>query len=145
MNAVDTNVLVLAHRAGDARQPAAMRLMRSLIDGDAPWAIPWPCVHEFISVMTNRSVFKKPASVADAVALIESWQHSPLRLIGEGSQHLRRLAELLSASGRTGGAVHDARIAAICIEHRVDVMYSHDRDFRDFRRLNVIDPFRVTS
>jgi predicted nucleic acid-binding protein len=39
-----------------------------------------------------------------------------------------------------GGRVHDARIAAICLEHKVRELWSADRDFGRFSELKVINP-----
>lgn len=40
----------------------------------------------------------------------------------------------------TGGRVHDARIAAICIQHSVSELWSADRDFGRFPDLTVVNP-----
>jgi predicted nucleic acid-binding protein len=39
-----------------------------------------------------------------------------------------------------GSAVHDARIAAVCLEHGVRLIYSLDRDFSRFAGLKVQNP-----
>jgi predicted nucleic acid-binding protein len=36
--------------------------------------------------------------------------------------------------------VHDARIAAICLQHGVRELWSSDRDFAKFRELRVVNP-----
>ena len=54
MIAVDTNILVYAHRRDSEWHEKAYRLIQSLAEGSAPWAIPWPCLHEFLAVVTHR-------------------------------------------------------------------------------------------
>ena len=44
MIAVDTNLLVYAHRRESDLHEAAYAVFRSLAEGDMGWAIPWPCV-----------------------------------------------------------------------------------------------------
>jgi hypothetical protein len=39
-----------------------------------------------------------------------------------------------------GGAVHDARIAAICIAHGIEELWTSDRDFARFPDLRIRDP-----
>ena len=53
MIAVDTNVLVYAHREDSPWHGAASRVVRDLAEGSAPWAIPWPCLHEFLAIVTR--------------------------------------------------------------------------------------------
>jgi predicted nucleic acid-binding protein len=62
MIAVDTNLLVYAHRRESRYHGACSALIRSLAEGDARWAIPWPCVFEFFSVVTNPRIWKDAAS-----------------------------------------------------------------------------------
>ena len=45
------------------------RIMRGLAGGDRLWAIPWPCVHEFLSVVTNRRIWGEHAS-----SLQQAWR-----------------------------------------------------------------------
>jgi hypothetical protein len=40
-----------------------------------------------------------------------------------------------------GAMIHDARVAAICLVHGVDVLLSRDRDFSLFPSLTVRNPF----
>ena len=53
MIAVDTNLLVYAHRADAAEHAAALPVLRGLAEGRARWALPWPCIHEFIAIVTH--------------------------------------------------------------------------------------------
>ena len=58
MIAVDTNLLVYAHRRESRAHSPARTIMRRLAEGDDAWAIPWPCCYEFLSVVTNRRIWK---------------------------------------------------------------------------------------
>ena len=46
----------------------------------------------------------------------------------------------MTASGVTGPKIHDARIAALCLDHGVDELWTSDRDFSRFRALRVRNP-----
>src|SRR5262245_27602654 len=59
MVAVDTNDLVYAHRRETEEHDTAQRILRELAASANPWAIPWPCVYEFFSVVTNNRVWKE--------------------------------------------------------------------------------------
>ena len=65
MIAVDTNLPVYAHRRESRAHAAAQSVMRTLAEGDAPWAIPRPCRYEFPSVVTNHRIWKGDATPPD--------------------------------------------------------------------------------
>lgn len=142
MVAVDTNLLVYAHRRAAPTHGAARAVLRSLIEGKNAWAVPWPCCHEFLSVMTNRRLWKVGALAMDeAWAQLEAWAASPSnRLIGETVNFLPLFRDLVRRPRVWGPTVHDARIAAICIAHGVDILYTCDRDFSLFPELRTHNP-----
>ena len=59
--------------------------MRELAEGNGPWAIPWPCCYEFLSVVTNPRIWKERASSPEqSWRQLSAWTASPsMRLIGE--------------------------------------------------------------
>lgn len=141
--AVDTNVLVYAHRREVKVHEQAAGLMRELAEGSAPWAIPWPCVYEFFSVVTNPRIWKESSSApTQAWAQLSAWLGSPsLLLLGE-TEGFASLLERFSTSPRVRGPiVHDARVAALCVAHGVEVLLTRDRDFALFSELRTRDPF----
>ena len=144
MIAVDTNVLVYAHRREPREHSRAAELLRGIAEGGDPWAIPWPCVYEFLSVVTNPRIWKEAASTPDEAWLqLEAWFDAPgLRLIGETSGFRDVLAGFVRRRRVRGGVVHDARVAAICLAHAVEKLLTRDRDFSLFPELVTVDPFR---
>jgi hypothetical protein len=139
--AVDSNVLVYAHVGSLPLHGEAARCLRDLVEGTAPWAIPWPCVHEFIGVVTGRRLLREALAPAGAVDALERLLGSPsVSLLGEGPDHLERLRDLVAAADARGGLVHDARIAAICLSHGVSELWTSDRDFGRFPALRVRNP-----
>ncbi len=143
MIALDTNFLVYAHRKEAREHQAAQAVMRALTSGDDPWAIPWPCLYEFFSVVTNHRIWRGQATTSNqAWCQLEAWTSSPShRAIGETDDFLEVLKDFLLRPRVWGGVVHDARIAAICVAHGVDFLFSRDRDFSLFPELRVRDPF----
>jgi toxin-antitoxin system PIN domain toxin len=143
MIAVDTNVLVYAHRREAKEHATAMRTLAELASGSDRWAIPWPCVCEFYSVVTNRRIWKDAASTQQqAWAQIEAWLGSPsLQLLSETQDFASVLAALVLRPRVTGAAVHDARVAALCLAHGVEALLTRDRDFTLFPELVTDNPF----
>jgi toxin-antitoxin system PIN domain toxin len=136
VNAVDTNVLVYAHRIDSSFHAPARALLRSLAEGVEPWAIPWPCIHEFLAVVTNSRIWKQPTPPETALAAVAAWRESPkLYLLAEDDAYWPVLESLVRESKVQGAKLHDARIAALAIHHRVDTLLTADRDFSRFPRL----------
>jgi len=139
--AVDTNLLVYAHRRDAAWHPRAEPVVRAVAEGQTRWAIPWPCVHEFLSIVTHPRIFDPPTPMPAALDQIAAWMESPsLVLIGEGAGYQAHLHDVLSSSRSIGPRVHDARVAALCVYHGVDELWSADRDFSRFPGLRVRNP-----
>jgi toxin-antitoxin system PIN domain toxin len=139
--AVDTNVLVYAHRVDSEWHAAAVERIAALAEGQGPWAIPWPCVHEFLAIVTHPRIFSPPTPLAAALEQVDAWLESPtLVLLAEADGYLARLRKLLAAGKVSGPKVHDARIAALCAQHGVRELWSADRDFNAFPELVVANP-----
>jgi predicted nucleic acid-binding protein len=75
--AVDTNILVYAHRTDSEWHDRAAICLRELAEGRAPWAIPWPCIHEFLAIVTHPRIYDPPTPVAAALDQIDAWFESP--------------------------------------------------------------------
>lgn len=141
MIAVDTNVLVYAHREDSEFFDQASSCLQQLAEGTAPWALPWPCLHEFFSVVTHPRIYAPPTSAKLALAQIDAWLESPsLVLLTESAEHWHTLRGLLQSGRVLGPMVHDARIAALCVQHGVNELWSVDRDFGRFPKLEVRNP-----
>lgn len=141
MIAVDTNVLVHAHRKDSAFHRAAKQCVAELAEGRAAWAIPWPCLHEFLSVVTHPRIYDPPTPPAAALGQVDAWMASPsLVLLSESDEYWPSLRRIFEASRVSGPRVHDARVAALCIEHGVRELWSADRDFSRFAGIKVTNP-----
>lgn len=141
MIAVDTNILVYAHREECEFHDAAASCMVSLAEGAKPWGIPVSCLHEFLAVVTNPKVFAPASTTEQALAQIDAWLASPqASVLHGGQQHVAVLSDLSRKAKLKGGQFHDARIAAICLENAVTVLWSADRDFGRFKALRTVNP-----
>ena len=142
MLAIDTNVLVYAHRREAAEHERAKDVVRELAEGASAWAIPWPCIYEFFSVVTNPRIWKERATdPAQAWAQIDAWLESPtLRLLSETQDFETLLARFVSNPRVRGPIVHDARVAALCVGHGVEALLTRDRDFSLFSQLKLRNP-----
>lgn len=141
MIAVDTNILVYAHREDSEWHSAAIAKLAELAEGRSAWAIPWPCIHEFLAIVTHPKIYSPPTPLERAIDQIDAWIESPsLVFLAESPLHWEQLRGLLTAGKITGPRVHDARVAALCRQHGVKQLWSADRDFGRFTELTVLNP-----
>jgi uncharacterized protein len=139
--AVDTNVLVYAHREESEWHEAAAGCVKHLAEGRAEWAIAWPSLHEFLAIVTHPRIFVPPTPLALAIDQVEAWLESPrVVLMAEHPGYWPLLRSLVESGRVVGPLVHDARIAALCLHHGVRELWSADRDFSRFPRLTVRNP-----
>ena len=142
MIAVDTNILVYARRVEAPHHNRALALLTELAQGELPWALPWPCVYEFLRVVTHPRVFDPPTDIDAALEDIGSLLESPsVVLLGEGPTHAAHLRRSVLDGRTAGNLVYDAHIAALCIEHGVRELLTADRDMTRFAALRIKNPF----
>jgi toxin-antitoxin system PIN domain toxin len=140
MIAVDTNVLVTAHREDLAKHRAALERLTELAVGDLPWAIPVFCIGEFVRVVTHLRLFDPPSTLDEAAAALEGLLKSPtLRILSPGPRYPKLFAEALREADARGNLAFDAQIAAVCREHGTGRLLTMDKDFARFRGLQLLD------
>jgi uncharacterized protein len=138
---VDTNMLVYAHRRDSVWHERAAGCLRRLAEGTAPWFIPWPCIHEFLAVATHPRLYSPPSGIEAALQQVDYWMQSPTLLIeGESAAHWATLKAAALSAQLSGPIVHDARVAAICLDHGVEEFWTADRDFSRFPGLRTVNP-----
>jgi toxin-antitoxin system PIN domain toxin len=139
--AVDTNLLVYAHREEAPWHDAAYARITELAEGRSAWAIPWSCLHEFLAIVTHPRIYAPPTPLAAVVDQVEAWLESPsLTLLAESECYWPALRTALQEGRIAGPLVHDARVAALCRMHGVRELWSADRDFSRFPGLPVRNP-----
>ncbi len=141
MIAVDTNILVYAHREDSPWHDAALVRVVELAEGREPWAIPWPCLHEFLAIVTHPRIYAPPTPLPAALEQVDAWLASPgLTLLAEAEGYWTELKTSMRDGRIAGPRVHDARVAALCQLHGIRELWTADRDFGRFRGVAVRNP-----
>ena len=139
MIAVDTNILVYAHRQEMPAHQTATKRLRQLAEGTAPWALPVFCIGEFVRIVTHSRVFRPPSALDKSLGFIEHLLGSPTtRLLLPGPEFPTHFANVCREAGVRGNLAFDAQIAAICLEHGVHEIITEDRDFSRFRGIDIM-------
>ena len=143
MIATDTNILVYAHRSDSEWHGRARARVESLAQGRVSWGLPWPCIHEFLAIVSHPRIFDPPSSIDAAIDQVGAWLESPVAiLLGETGAHWDLLRDGLRKGRVRGPMVHDARVAALCIGHGVTEFWTADRDFSRFPGLSARNPLQ---
>ncbi len=141
MIALDTNLLVHAHRRDASLHQAASVLVRELAEAPTPWAVCYHSLVEFHAVVTRHRLWEMPSSPEAAVDQVRAWRESPsLRILHDNDECLDVLHDLALHGAVSGGLIHDARIAGCCLIHGISELWTVDRDFRRFPGLRCRNP-----
>ena len=133
MIAVDTNILVYAHREELPQHAVARARLTALAEGDTPWAIPVFCLGEFLRVVTHPRLFDPPHTIEEACGALDRILESPsVRILNPAERFWAMLAEAIREADATGNLVFDAQLAALCRENGVSALLTEDRDFDRF-------------
>lgn len=136
MIAVDTNVLIYAHRSETRLHDEALKTLTALAESDVPWALPVFCLAEFVRVVTHLRVFTPPTKLAIALEFLDGLLDSPsLRLLLPSNRYPGAFRAACEAGQVRGNLAFDAQIAASCLEHGVRDLITADRDFARFADL----------
>lgn len=137
MIAIDTNILVYAHREELPQHLQAKRYLMKLAEGSNRFAIPIFCIGEFLRVITHVKLWNPPFSASEACVTLENLLLSPsVQVLMPGPLYVNLLLENIQQSQVTGNLLFDAQIAALCLEHGVRYLVTEDRDFARFRALS---------
>ena len=138
-------ILIHAHREDSELHAAAKESVDWLRHQSASWAIPWPCLHEFIAVVTHPGIYRPASTLSEAFGFVDALLASPqLHLLAEGTGYCEKLRDLSVAARLKGRRIHDARVAALCLHHGVRVLWTADRDFSTFPQLKLLNPLVKT-
>ena len=142
MRAVDASVLAFAINRYAPEHARASAILEGLVNGAAPWALPWPAVHDFLGLVTHPHSVARPLSPADAWAFVAELAAAPTaRLLGPTERHATALAEAFAAAPAGAGLPAGLELAAVLREHGVREVLTTDRSLREFAFLDVRDPF----
>lgn len=139
---LDANVLLYASDASSARQVAAIRLVEQVARGPEIAYLFWPTIMAYLRIATHPAIFDRPLSGADAIANIEALLSRPhVRAPGEQPAFWRRYRSVAADALPAGNLVPDAHLVSLMAENEVRTIWTHDRDFRRFKGIEVRDPF----
>lgn len=139
---IDANVLLYASDQSSPVHQEARELVGRLADGPDIAYLFWPTVMAYLRIATHPAVFARPLSIVEAAGNIAQLLARPhVRTAGEGEAFWRAFAAVSDDALPSGNLVPDAHLVTLMLENDVRTIWTRDRDFRRFSRIEVLDPF----
>jgi len=139
--AVDVNILLYASDARCAEHARARQFLDASAAGTELIYLAWPTVMSYLRIATHPRIFSEPLSPVEAARNIEALIALPhCRVVGEAEGFWEAWRAATRGLAVRGNLVPDAHLAALLRQHGISRLYTHDRDFRKFDFLEVIDP-----
>jgi len=141
MIAIDTNLLVYAHRSGFSRHSAAIQALEKAFRNPLGWGIPLTCTTEFWSIVTHAKMGDRPSNPDEARSFLDNILEDGGGLVlypGTGLySRLGRWAERLRVQGPR---IFDLVIALTATANGASELWTHDASFQEIPGLRVVDP-----
>ena len=145
MIALDTNLLVYAHRSGVAEHLPAQRAIERAANSERGWGISLPVLTEFWAVVTHPLATARPSSADEAARFVEALTDSGCRVWSPGEGFWLRLARLAVELGISGPRIFDLQIGLIASDQGASEIWTHDRGFAVPPGLRRFDPLEKSS
>jgi uncharacterized protein len=137
---VDANILLYSVDETSRFHADAADWMTGALNGPRRVALPWMSLTAFLRIVTNPRALTEPLTPAEAWEIIDGWLSAPTAWVPTaGVGHQEILRRLTIDHDLRAGLISDAVLAALCIEHGLEIV-SADSDFARFTELNWINP-----
>jgi toxin-antitoxin system PIN domain toxin len=141
--ALDVNILLYASDSSSPHHEIARRFLQDCAHGSDVVFVAWPTIMGYLRMVTHPTIFRQPLSPEEAMANVESMLRLPhVRTLSEADGFWELYRKTTYEVPTRGNLVPDAHLAALLRQHGVARIATHDRDFRKFDFLNVVDPLK---
>ena len=139
---LDANVLLYASDESSPVHARAREVVQRLADGPEIAYLFWPTILAYLRIATHPAVFAHPLSIVEAVGNVDQLLARPhVRTTGESEVFWRSFRDVADDAVPSGNFVPDAHVVALMLENDVRTIWTRDRDFRRFERIEIRDPF----
>ena len=142
MIALDTNLLIYAHRARNPFHRQARSAIAQACQNPSGCGIASASVSEFLSVVTHPRSQDKPSTISEATAFLRGLgEDGGVRVWVPGEGFPQRFLQAVQDLAVTGVRIFDLQIALTVLENGAVEIWTHDRDFISLPGLKKRDPF----
>ncbi len=137
---VDANLLVYATNDQAPEHPKALDWLQRTLNDERRVGIPWESLTAVVRLLTSPRIIAAPLTPEAVWEVVRSWLEVPVVWIpAPTDRHAEVFGALVTKYRVTGNLVADAHLAALAIQHGLDV-YSADTDFARFKEIRWINP-----
>jgi toxin-antitoxin system PIN domain toxin len=141
--AIDVNPLVYASDVSSPFHVASRDALAEIMDRRETLYLFWTVAVGYVRVATSSRVHRTPLSTAEALDNVQALLARPnVRTSIEAPRFWSSLSEACLEVRAEGNLVTDAYLVALMRQHEVRRILTHDRDFRKFDGIDVVDPFQ---
>jgi uncharacterized protein len=139
---LDANILLYASDVTSPRHERALAVIESVAAGSELTYLFWPTIMAYLRIATHPAIFDDPLPAQIAIDNVDALLSQPnVRAPGEQPAFWPRFRSVAGDAAPTGNLVPDAHLVALMLENEVRTIWTHDRDYRRFRGIEVRDPF----
>lgn len=137
---VDANLLLYAVDARSPHHERARAWLTDTLNGPRRVGLPWVSLGAFVRISTHPRASAHPLTSSQAWGVVERWLDAPTTWNPEpGPRFAQILGDLLVRHDASGNLVPDAMLAALALEHGIEVQ-SADSDFARFPEVSWRNP-----
>lgn len=140
MIALDTNLLIYAHRSATPEHRAAKAVIEAALNAPGGCGIALPSVAEFFSVVTHSAASGRPSPPKAAADFLASLRESGVEVLAPGSSFAERLLQLAADLGVSGVRIFDLQIGLCALDGGAAELWTHDGGFAKIPGLAIRDP-----
>ena len=145
MIALDTNLLVYAHRSAVAEHRAARRALTRARRHAGGWGFSLAVAFEFWSVVTHPAAAGRPSTPDEAARFVSALTTAGAELWMPGAGFGPRLAQLAVERSVVGPRIFDLQIALMAFEGGATELWTADRRFASVPGLPVVLPLEAET
>lgn len=139
---VDANVLLYASDESSRFHSQALARLASIARGPEIVYLFWPVVMAYLRISTHSAILDPPLPRERAIENVERLLGLPhVQTAGEQERFWEGYREVAAEADVRGNLVSDAHVVALMRENGVRTIWTHDRDYRRFPGIRVLDPF----
>jgi toxin-antitoxin system PIN domain toxin len=137
---IDANMLLYSVDDLAPEHDRAAAWLTEQLNGDRRIGIPWESLTAFVRIATNPRATTRPLPSVQAWRFVEDWLAAdPVWIPVPTDRHVDVLGSLIRTHRIGGNLISDAHLAALAIEHGLEVC-SADTDFARFPEVRWRDP-----
>jgi toxin-antitoxin system PIN domain toxin len=140
MIAIDTNLLIYAHRAATAEHRRARQAIEAALNAPGGCGITMPSIAEFFSVVTHPAASGKPSSPRAAADFLASLREAGVEELVPGPGFASRLVQVAADLGVAGARIFDLQIGICALDGGAIELWTHDGNFVKIPGLVIRDP-----